>query len=124
VAVIVTAMGWPAPKQKPLIDRLNSDANYRIRVQAATSLGKRRQLDAVPALVRALNDDNELVAISAAQALGRIGDYSCIDDLKRAQQKSRSLGVTSQINVTLEMLFTLSKQDQRRSAKTRVPLPS
>ncbi len=124
MALLVAIVGGPNPKNTRLVDRLSSDNNYKIRVQAATSLGELRQTEAVPALVRALDDDSDLVAISAAQALGKIGDCSVIDHLQKAQARSTSPGVKSQIEVTLQMLWTLSKKDQLRSHKTGMPIQS
>jgi HEAT repeat protein len=55
------------------------DADARER--AANALGERREPKAVPHLVRALDDPNELVAVYAAIALGKIGDARAIAPL-------------------------------------------
>lgn len=57
--------------------------NFRLRLQAATSLGLMGDTEAVAILVKALQEGSTLsVTSSAAQALGRIGDVSAIGPLK------------------------------------------
>lgn len=91
-----------------LINMLENGGNYRIRVQAATTLGKLRSTAAVPALVKSLGDENELVVISAATALGQIGDPSVIPELEKANGGTPSKAAKSQIETTLRILRALS----------------
>ncbi|MCL1939396.1 MAG: HEAT repeat domain-containing protein [Desulfovibrionaceae bacterium] len=50
-----------------------SDADPWVRVRSAERLGENKILDAVPPLVSMLEDENSLVVIKSAQALGMIG---------------------------------------------------
>jgi hypothetical protein len=91
-----------------LINMLENGGNYRIRVQAATTLGKLRSAEAVPALVKSLYDEHELVVISAATALGQIGDTTVIPAIETAHTKTPSQAAKSQIEITLRILRSLS----------------
>ncbi|MDJ0766044.1 MAG: HEAT repeat domain-containing protein [Myxococcota bacterium] len=91
-----------------LIGMLENGGNYRIRVQAATTLGKLRSKKAVPALTRALSAENELVVISAAIALGQIGDVSVIPELEQAHASIGSQAAKSQVAAALRILRALS----------------
>jgi len=66
-----------------LTKMLTESGNYRVRVQAARTLGRLRKPEAVPALIAALKDENELVVVTAASALGHIGDKRALDHLKK-----------------------------------------
>lgn len=104
-----------------LISMLESGGNYRVRVQAATTLGKIRCQEAVPALVRALGDEHELVVISAATALGQIGDTSVISQLEVAERKAPSRAATSQIAATLRVLRALTPDGDTTEVDTAKP---
>jgi len=95
-------------RTKYLINMLENGRNYRLKVQAATTLGKLRSKDAVPALVIALKDEHELVVISAATALEQIGDTSTIGPIELALAKAKSTAVKSQLQSTLRVLRALS----------------
>ncbi len=87
-----------------LINMLENGGTYRVRVQAATTLGKLRAKEAVGPLKNALKDKNELVVISAAAALGQIGDPSAVKDLKAARKKAKKKAVKSQLDASLRIL--------------------
>ncbi|MCP4676897.1 MAG: HEAT repeat domain-containing protein [Deltaproteobacteria bacterium] len=91
-----------------LINMLEKGGNYRVREQAVTTLGKLRSAEAVPAIVRALEDDHEIVVISAATALGKIGDVSVIPNLEKARKSAPSTAARSQIEATIRVLRALS----------------
>ncbi len=91
-----------------LINMLENGRNYRLKVQAATTLGKLRSKEAIPALVRALDDKNELVVISAASALGQIGEVKVIAAIERAAKRHKSPATKSQLESTLRVLRALS----------------
>ncbi len=91
-----------------LINMLENGGNYRIRVQAATTLGKLRSAVAVPALVKALGDESDLVIISAATALGQIGNPTVIPEIERALIKPPTSAARSQLEATLRVLKALS----------------
>jgi hypothetical protein len=100
---------------------LENGRNYRLRVQAATTLGKLRSKEALTALVRALGDEHELVVISATAALEQIGDTSVISDLEDAFLKSKSTAVKSQIESTLRVLKALSVDNEGTAAVSSKP---
>lgn len=65
-----------------LIKILDTDPSYKVRMQVAIHLGKLRAKKAVPALLKALRDPNEIVQGIAAAALGQIGDRRAVNGLK------------------------------------------
>lgn len=66
---------------------LTSDPSFRVRSQAAASLGALGDHDAVPALVQSLIEDpNELVRGACAEALGEIADEDARPALRAAKQ--------------------------------------
>ena len=95
-----------------LIDMLEKGGNYRIRVQAAATLGKLRSKEAIPSLAHALADENELVCISAAIALGQIGDPSVVPAMESAAKKTRSQAAKSQLAATIRVLRALSAKEE------------
>ena len=62
-------------------DRRTPDGGYALRRNAAKALGKLEATEAVPALLRCFDCEDVYVRESAAQALGSIGDRSCIPHL-------------------------------------------
>jgi hypothetical protein len=104
-----------------LINMLENGGNYRIRVQAATTLGKLRSAEAVPSLVKSLNDENELVVISAATALAQIGDPSVLPEVESANTRATSKAAKSQIETTLRILRALSSEGDVVSEEDMVP---
>lgn len=104
--------GWSLADARTdyLLNLLEKGSNYRLRVQAATTLGKLRSKEAVPALVKATRDDNELVVIAAAIALKQIGDSSVIEDLEKSVSRSSSEAAKSQLQLTLQVLKSIREQ--------------
>jgi len=90
-----------------LINMLETGATYRIRVQAATTLGMIRCAEAVPALGRALSDEDALVVIAAANALGQIGDAAAIPAIEAALKNPPSPAAKTQLETTLRVLRAL-----------------
>ena len=105
---LVSARGIADARTDYLVAMLEGGGNYRVRVQAATTLGRLRAKVAVPALANALEDDNDLVVISAATALQQIGDFSVVPALERALKHSRASAVRSQLESTIRVLKALS----------------
>lgn len=108
VALLISVFG-PHPSSADtrtdyLINMLKTGTNYRLRVQAATTLGKLRAQEAVPALVAATRDSDELVIISAAIALKQIGDASVVPELEKSMARSPSEAAKSQLALTLRIL--------------------
>jgi hypothetical protein len=104
-----------------LINMLVNGATYRVRVQAATTLGVIRCTDAVPALGRALSDENELVVISAAAALGQIGSPSAIPAIEAALKAPPSEPAKAQLETTLRVLRALEHGDDLTPTETEEP---
>ena len=71
------------PNLEPVIIGLLQDTqqDVTVRIQAARQVGTRRVKEAVPALIAALNEDNESLRFASATALGRIGDVSAVQPL-------------------------------------------
>ncbi len=67
----------------------NSD--FRVRTQAAFSLGRLDDPSSVAALVRVLGDRHPAVRAAAAVALGRIGDPSALPHLQRHNDSSAAV---------------------------------
>lgn len=61
---------------------LSNNANdVSVRMQAARQLGTRKAKAAIPALVAAMNEENEALRFKAATALGRMGDVAAVAPL-------------------------------------------
>jgi len=77
-----------------LLQQLKENADIDLRCHAAQQLGlKKTKYDiVVPALIEALNDDNWLVRVEAATALGKIGQAAAvaIEPLKDAMNEPRN----------------------------------
>jgi hypothetical protein len=82
---------------------LTTDSDWKVRMQAASLLGRLHDKRGVPALVRALSDGSEAVRGVAAGALGEIGDPSSGAALRRALRDPSEL-VRDQAQVALESL--------------------
>lgn len=104
-----------------LLEMLKNGGSYRVRVQAATTLGKIRCEEAVPALVSALEDDHELVVISAATSLGQIGDTSVIDEMEKAAASAPSKAARSQIEASLRILRALTPEGDVERVRSAEP---
>jgi len=95
-------------RTEKLVCMLNNGDNYRVRVSAASALGNIGTTEAKHALVRAVEDENDLVAISAATALAQIGDRSAIKYLENAYRKTQSTALKSQIRATIRILTAVT----------------
>jgi HEAT repeat protein len=92
---------------------LAGDPNWKVRMQAASVLGRLRDKRGVPALVRALSDGSEAVRGVAAGALGELGDPSAQAALKRALKDPSQL-VRDQAQVALDSLGPAAAVEARR----------
>ncbi|HEY3359887.1 MAG TPA: HEAT repeat domain-containing protein [Polyangia bacterium] len=77
-----------ADKVEDLSRALLGDPSYKVRVQAALVLGKLGDRRAVPALMKAVKDDNPSVRGVSCSSLGRLGDPAAIPALKEAARDS------------------------------------
>lgn len=97
-----------APARADRIDdlcrTLTNDSSWRVRLQAALVLSKLRDPRSVPALMRALGDDNETVRGLSAQVLGDIGAESAVIVLDRARRSDSSPFVRQKANEALGKL--------------------
>ncbi|MCP4604302.1 MAG: HEAT repeat domain-containing protein [Proteobacteria bacterium] len=124
IAIAINIAACPASadaRTDYLINMLEKGSNYRIRVQAATTLGKLRSTEAVPALVRALKDEHELVVVSVATALGKIGDTSVISKVETECRSTRSAAARSQLEATLRILRALSPDGSQSTVVDQKP---
>ncbi len=64
--------GYDSASSAQLI-RLLEHPEYKVRVNAASELGKRREVDAVEALIRACSDPEMIVRLSSIESLSAIG---------------------------------------------------
>ena len=76
------AAGGTGKKVETVCRTLNTDTNYKIRVQAALVLGKMGDPSGAPCLMRALDDANRTVRAVAAEALGQLGDRDSLQALR------------------------------------------
>jgi hypothetical protein len=65
----------------PLADALLRSDNFKVRLKAANELGKSPDPQALPALLRALEDQHPLVRAAAAGSLGRLKAYEALPGL-------------------------------------------
>lgn len=83
---------------------LRTSDSFRVRAQAALSLGRRQVSDpVVRGLVRALDDGNAAVRIAAATSLGRLGDDSALAAL-RSHRRDRDRGVATAVRTAIRQL--------------------
>lgn len=68
VVSLAAATAWAGP----LADALSKSQNFKVRLKAATELGKTRDPDGVRALIRALSDESALVRGAAANSLAQL----------------------------------------------------
>jgi hypothetical protein len=87
-----------------LINLLENGSSYRVKIQAAQSLGRLQCKEAIPSLIKALKDESSPVVIAAAAALGEIGDASALPALKAANQKKHTTAVRIQLSASIRLL--------------------
>ncbi len=126
IAVLLVFLTDPRPlyadtRTDYLINMLENGTNYRLRVQAATTLGKLRAEEAVPSLVKAASDRDELVVIAAAIALKQIGDASVVPRLEKALANAPSEAAKSQLAMTLRILSEIGHVKQPSTATPTAP---
>jgi hypothetical protein len=88
-----------------LIEQLRTSDDYRVRTQAALSLGSSGDDAAVKPLCDALgNDSNVSVKVAVAAALGKLGKPAGLPCLKAAQAKETNASVKAQIDKAIAAL--------------------
>jgi hypothetical protein len=103
VLIALSAVPARADRVDDLGRALASDPNWKVRMQAASVLGRLHDKRGVPALVRALSDPSESVRGVAAGALGELGDPSAMAALQRAERDPSAV-VRDQAQLALESL--------------------
>jgi hypothetical protein len=103
IIVLLLAAPARADRVDDLGKALAGDSNWKVRMQAASVLGRLHDKRGVPALVRALSDSSEAVRGVAAGALGEIGDPSASAALKRSLRDPSQL-VRDQAQAALDAL--------------------
>lgn len=86
-----------------LEQQLGTAKDFRIRVQAALELGKRKSTGARLALERALGDESSAVRAASAAALKSLGDPRALPSL-RAAGNDRSEAVRNQVAAAVQAL--------------------
>ena len=85
---------------KILTEALGNDPDFGVRAMAAEALGNMRSKEAVPALVKALEDKNRNVRSAAIVAFGYIRDKNSVKPLAEYLNQEKDLGLRiSALNV-------------------------
>jgi hypothetical protein len=110
LAILVPLLALADARTDRLVELLGRSGNYRVRVQSAQSLGRIRDPDTVPALVRALSDDHPAVRAAAAQSLGRIGSPDALSPLRRlADDSGQPAEVRRQARSAVDQIRRMSR---------------
>lgn len=118
-AVAIAASAMADARSDYLVNVLRTSPIFRVRTQAAISLGSvETSPSVIAALSQALRDDHPSVRAAAASSLERQGDPSALPALQRAQRDPEA-GVRSAVTRAISRLQTL----QRSQPRTR-PVPS
>jgi hypothetical protein len=88
---------------------LRDSTQYRVRVQAALSLGEIGDRATVPVLTGALDDEEPAVRVAALAALARIADPGALEAV-RARTRDRNAEVKRQARTTLRVLETAAQR--------------
>jgi len=121
IAFLVASSAAADARSDYLIKMLESGATYRIRVQAATTLGVIRCPSATQALGRALSDESDLVVIAAAAALGQVGDPAAIPAIESALKNPPSEPAKAQLETALRVLRALVQGEDFTPAGNEAP---
>lgn len=99
----LTESAWAqsSPRTSQL-SKMLQNSDFRVRTQAAFSLGRLDDPNAVMALVNVLSDSHPAVRAAAAVALGRLGDPRALPHLRRHQDSSGA--VRSQVDRAISMI--------------------
>jgi hypothetical protein len=88
----------------PLVHDLATGTDFRVRVEAALSLGKTHGTEALAPLVAALDDAHPAVRAAAAAALAALGRREAADPLRAHLAREPAPAVQSQLRAALERL--------------------
>jgi len=87
-----------------LIQILETDSSYKVRMQVVITLGKLKDKRAVPALIKALGDENYTVRGVTCASLALIGDARALPDLKRVAKDDSNEFVKNQAEKAVKAL--------------------
>jgi hypothetical protein len=107
-AALVTISAAPhswAEDLGPLVHDLSSGNDFRLRVEAALSLGRTKSPEAIAPLLAALDDGHPAVRAAAAAALAALGRHEAIDPLRAHLARESAPSVQSQMRAALERLM-------------------
>jgi hypothetical protein len=110
--VLATGLAGADGRTDYLVRMLRTSTQYRVRIQAALTLGEIADSASLPALVEALEDEESSVRVAALAALARIGDPSVLDAV-RARVRDRNGSVARQARTSVR---TLEQIAQRQAA--------
>lgn len=109
--------GLHAPQLIPLLSLTEAEFRQRFRGSpilrakrrgflrnVAVALGNLKSVEAVPALIAALDDDEPMVRGHVAWALGEIGDLSAVDALRRRWENENDEAVRAEIDAAITRL--------------------
>jgi hypothetical protein len=92
------------PRTDYLVKQLKTSDDFKVRTQAALSLGASGDSAAVDPLCGALSDSNTSVRVAAAAALGKLGKSDGVKCLKGAKSKESDKDVLAQIDQSIAKL--------------------
>ena len=129
-SLILIAVTSTAPAHADRVDDLGgalaSDPSFKVRVQAALTLGRIADVRGVPALIAALRDPSDLVRGMAVQSLALIGDMRGLGPV-RALRNDPSPYVRDNVEKVLPAWEATSKKVPAEDAPlpplVRTPLP-
>jgi len=111
LALTVVLVSGPSQSQDAikLQRELTSATDFRVRVAAALSLGKRKDPSNAPTLEQALSDSNPAVRAAAAAALAVISSPTSMVAVERARSQEKDAGVRQQLDRTIATLKASNK---------------
>lgn len=104
-----------------LIRLLKTSPQFRVRAQAALSLGaSQSQTDAVAALSQALKDSNPIVRAAAASSLEQLGNPTALPALEQAKRDTDAT-VRRTVAKSIEALTRIARASRSRPSTTAQP---
>ncbi|MFH1129739.1 MAG: HEAT repeat domain-containing protein [Pseudomonadota bacterium] len=108
IVLVLLMLGWGQIAEADRIDRLiqilQTDPSYKVRLQVALTLVKLKDNRAVPVLISTLNDENHTVRGIAAGALGQMGDIRALSPLLILQASEKHHFVKAQISKAIKAI--------------------
>ena len=104
----------------PLLRDLSQGPDFRLRVEAALSLGRTKSAEALLPLSAALDDPHPAVRAAAAAALAALGRREAVDSLRSHLVRETAPSVQSQLRAAIDRLTV---GDEERAAATAAARP-